>query len=128
MTTVPSVNATNPVSEAEVLRDALGLLKDREEVAERLLLSSAKHSFDPDKELDWDAPFEEGKWFWPPELVSLYGTPMWRKMSEEQRIALSQHEAAALASSASGSRSSSCSCSYGTSTTRPRPARTSATR
>jgi hypothetical protein len=65
------------------LRDALGLLKDREQVAERLLASSAKHSFDPDKELDWDAPFEEGKWFWPPELVSLYGTPMWQRMSEE---------------------------------------------
>lgn len=82
----------------EGLRDALGLLKDREQVAERLLDSSARHSFDPDKELDWEAPFEEGKWFWPPELVSLYGTPMWRRMSEEQRIALSQHEAAALAS------------------------------
>lgn len=89
MTTVP---------EADVLRDALGLLKDREQVAERLLDSSAKHSFDPDKELDWDAPFEEGKWFWPPELVSLYDTPLWRRMSEEQRIALSRHEAAALAS------------------------------
>lgn len=80
------------------LRDALGLLKDREQVAERLLASSAKHSFDPDKELDWDAPFEEGKWFWPPELVSLYDTPMWKRMSEEQRILLSRHEAAALAS------------------------------
>ncbi len=42
------------------LRDALGLLKDREQVALRLLESSAKHSFDPDKELDWDAPLEEG--------------------------------------------------------------------
>jgi len=80
------------------LRDALGLLKDREQVAERLLASSAKHSFDPDKELDWDAPFEEGKWFWPPELVSLYDTPLWKRMGEEQRILLSQHEAAALAS------------------------------
>lgn len=88
------------------LRDALGLLKDREQVAERLLASSAKHSFDPDKELDWDAPFEEGKWFWPPELVSLYDTPLWKRMGEEQRILLSQHEAAALASSGSGSRSS----------------------
>lgn len=84
--------------EADVLRDALGLLKDREQVAERLLDSSAKHSFDPDKELDWDAPFEDGKWFWPPELVSLYDTSLWRRMSEEQRIALSRHEAAALAS------------------------------
>lgn len=80
------------------LRDALGLLKDREQVAQRLLESSAKHSFDPDKELDWDAPVEDGKWFWPPELVSLYDTPMWRRMSEEQRHDLARHEAASLAS------------------------------
>jgi hypothetical protein len=86
------------VTEADVLRDALGLLKDREQVAERLLDSSAKHSFDPDKELDWDAPFEEGLWFWPPELCSLYDTPLWKHMSEEQRIELSRHEAASIAS------------------------------
>ncbi|WP_030995001.1 AurF N-oxygenase family protein [Streptomyces sp. NRRL F-5630] len=86
------------VTDFELLRDALGTLKNREAVAERLLESSAKHSFDPDKELDWDAPFEPGKWFWPPELVSLYGTPMWERMSEEQRITLSMHEAASLAS------------------------------
>lgn len=86
------------MTDVEVLRDALGLLKDREQVAERLLESSAKHSFDPDKELDWEAPFEDGKWFWPPELVSLYDTPLWKKMSEEQRMALSMHEAASLAS------------------------------
>ncbi|WP_055566164.1 AurF N-oxygenase family protein [Streptomyces atriruber] len=82
----------------EGLRDALGLLKDREQVALRLLESSAKHSFDPDKELDWEAPVEDGKWFWPPELVSLYGTPMWKRMSEEQRFDLARHEAASLAS------------------------------
>lgn len=92
MTTLPEADAPDGP------RDALGLLKDREQVARRLLDSSARHSFDPDEELDWEAPFEEGKWFWPPELVSLYGTPMWRRMSEEQRILLSRHEAAALAS------------------------------
>ncbi|MFI1254258.1 diiron oxygenase [Streptomyces netropsis] len=86
------------VTEKTALRDALGLLKDREQVAERLLASSAKHSFDPDAELDWAAPLEEGKWFWPPELVSLYGTPLWRRMAEEQRMELARHEAAALAS------------------------------
>ncbi|WP_406136647.1 diiron oxygenase [Streptomyces sp. NBC_01089] len=85
-------------TEREVLRDALGLLKDREQVAERLLESSAKHSFDPDRELDWAAPIEDGKWFWPPELVSLYDTPLWRKMSEDQRMELARHEAASLAS------------------------------
>lgn len=93
-----TVTTANTVTEPDALRDALGLLKDREQVAERLLDSSAKHSFDPDTELDWDAPLEEGKWFWPPELVSLYDTPMWKKMSEEQRMELSRHEAASLAS------------------------------
>ena len=83
---------------ASAPRDALGLLKDREQVARRLLEASDKHSFDPDRELDWDAPFEEGKWFWPPELVSLYDTPLWRRMSEEQRMDLARHEAASLAS------------------------------
>ncbi|WP_328536712.1 AurF N-oxygenase family protein [Streptomyces sp. NBC_00344] len=85
-------------TESEVLRDALGLLKDREQIARRLLESSAKHSFEPDKELDWEAPVEDGKWFWPPELVSLYDTPLWRKMSEDQRMDLARHEAASLAS------------------------------
>jgi hypothetical protein len=73
-------------------------LTDRERTAERLLAASAKHSFDPDTELDWDAPLEEGRWFWPPELVSLYDTPLWRRMPEEQRIDLSRHEAASLCS------------------------------
>ncbi|MDJ0342537.1 diiron oxygenase [Streptomyces sp. H10-C2] len=73
-------------------------ITEREKVAERLLAASAKHSFDPDTELDWDAPFEDGKWFWPPELCSLYGTPLWKHMSEEQRIELSRHEGASIAS------------------------------
>ncbi|MFE4172336.1 diiron oxygenase [Streptomyces sp. NPDC056909] len=85
-------------SDVRVLRDALGPLKDREQVAARLLESSARHSFDPDRELDWEAPAEDGKWFWPPELVSLYGTPLWRTMPEEQRMDLARHEAASLAS------------------------------
>ncbi|GAA1900896.1 diiron oxygenase [Streptomyces sodiiphilus] len=91
MTTAPDIDF-------EALRDALGALKDREKVAERLLASSARHSYDPDTELDWEAPWEEGKWYWPPELVSLYDTPLWYEMSEEQRIDLSRHESAALAS------------------------------
>ncbi|MGP3980909.1 AurF N-oxygenase family protein [Streptomyces sp. KR80] len=86
------------MTEDHTLQDALGLLKDREQVARRLLESSAKHSFDPDTELDWGAPIEDGKWFWPPELVSLYDTPLWRKMPEEQRMDLARHEAASLAS------------------------------
>jgi hypothetical protein len=74
-------------------------LIDRERTAERLLSASAKHSFDPDTELDWETPFAEDTWFWPPELVSLYDTPLWRRMPQEQRIALSRHETASLCSS-----------------------------
>ncbi|MER7044040.1 AurF N-oxygenase family protein [Streptomyces jumonjinensis] len=90
MTTVPD-------PDIRLLRDALGPLRDREQVAQRLLESSARHSFDPDRELDWDAPYAEGKWFWPPELVSLYDTPLWNRMSEERRMELARHEAASLA-------------------------------
>ncbi|KRV48632.1 hypothetical protein AQ490_24145 [Wenjunlia vitaminophila] len=71
---------------------------DRELHAERLLAASAKHSFDPEVEVDWTAPLEPGKWFLPASLVSLYDTPLWRTMSEEQRIELSRHEATSLAS------------------------------
>jgi len=88
------------VSETDLrtLRDALGPLRGREQIAERLLEASAKHSFDPDRELDWGTPPEDGKWFWPPELISLYDTPLWKRMSEEQRFELARHEAAALVS------------------------------
>ena len=79
-------------------RGGTALLKDREQVADRLLEASAKHSHDPDTELDWNAPLEPGKWFVPEQLVSLYGTPLWRGMSEEQRIELSKHEFASMAS------------------------------
>ncbi len=74
------------------------LLKDREQVADRLLEASAKHSHDPDTELDWDAPMEPGKWYVPERIISLYGTPIWKRMSEEQRIELSKHEFASMAS------------------------------
>ncbi|MGW4237911.1 AurF N-oxygenase family protein [Streptomyces sp. NPDC004749] len=93
-----TTTASAPGGDARILHDALGPLREREQVAARLLEASAKHSFDPDRELDWDAPAEDGKWFWPPELVSLYDTPLWRRMPEEQRMDLARHEAASLAS------------------------------
>ncbi|AXE22979.1 diiron oxygenase [Streptomyces globosus] len=95
MTTTTTTDGTDP---GRVLQDALGLLKDREQIAARLLESSAKHSFDPDKELDWDAPLVDGAYYVPPELLSLYDTPLWKRMGEQQRIDLSRHEAASLAS------------------------------
>lgn len=68
--------------------------KDREVVAERLLRSSAGQWYDPELDLDWDAPLAEDKYFIPAELITLYGTPMWQRMSREQRIELSRQELA----------------------------------
>jgi P-aminobenzoate N-oxygenase AurF len=70
---------------------------DREQTATRLLRSSAEHSYDPEVEIDWDAPFVPGKYFAPPERSSLYGTDLWDRLSEEQRITLTRHEVAAIA-------------------------------
>jgi hypothetical protein len=66
--------------------------------AERLLRSSAKQSYDPEVDLDWDAPLVEGAWFMPPERLSLYGTSLWDAMTDEQRVDLSRHETASIAS------------------------------
>lgn len=67
-------------------------------VVERLLKSSARQSYDPDVDIDWNAPEVPGLWWMQPERMSLYGTPLWDGLSEEQRILLSKHEIASIAS------------------------------
>lgn len=69
---------------------------DREDTARRLLRTSAKHSYDPAVEIDWDAPLAPDRYFIAPHRSSLYGTALWDRMSEEQRIALTRHEVASL--------------------------------
>src|SRR5262245_45661350 len=71
-------------------------VKDREVTATRLLRSAARASFDPEVEVDWDAPLDPTLPYMPPERVSLYGTPAWDRLSEEQRVELSKHELASL--------------------------------
>jgi hypothetical protein len=68
------------------------------EVVDRLLKSSARQSYDPEVDLDWDAPEVPGKWWMQPERMSLYGTALWDELSVEQRIELSKHEVASIAS------------------------------
>jgi P-aminobenzoate N-oxygenase AurF len=71
---------------------------DRSRTATRLLRSSAEHSYDPDVEIDWDAPLLPGHWYVPEHRSSLYGTPLWNRMSPEQRFTLTRHEVASVAS------------------------------
>ncbi|WIM98928.1 diiron oxygenase [Actinoplanes oblitus] len=70
---------------------------DRDRTATRLLRSSAEHSYDPLIEIDWEAPFAEGKYFVPPHRSSLYGTALWDRLTEDQRIELTKHEVASIA-------------------------------
>jgi hypothetical protein len=69
-----------------------------ENVPARLLRSSARLSYDPEVDLDWDAPLVDGLWFMQPERMSLYGTPLWESMDAQQRIEMSRHEVAGIAS------------------------------
>lgn len=69
---------------------------DREDTARRLLRTSAKHSYDPAIEIDWDAPLAPDRYFIDPRRSSLYGTALWDRMSEQQRIELTKHEVASL--------------------------------
>ena len=64
----------------------------REEFSDRLLKGSAKKSYAPVVDIDWETPFVPDKFFLPPRVVSLYGTPMWAGMTREQQIELSRQE------------------------------------
>ncbi|KRF17644.1 hypothetical protein ASG90_04560 [Nocardioides sp. Soil797] len=67
-------------------------------VSDRLLKSSARQSYDPEIDIDWDAPPVDGLFWMQPERMSLFGTPMWDSLTLEQRIELSKHEVASVAS------------------------------
>ena len=73
-------------------------LTDREVTAERLIKASRKHSFDPDTDVDWDAPPVPGLYYGPPEAGSLYETPLWDGLTPDQQIELTKHEVASMAS------------------------------
>jgi hypothetical protein len=64
----------------------------REEFSARLINGSTRKSYEPVVDIDWDAPLDPDKFYLPPKVVSLYGTPMWDGMTREQQIALSREE------------------------------------
>ena len=71
---------------------------DRERTADRLLRATAARSYDPDLEIDWSAPPEPGKIYLPEHRSTLYGTPLWDRLTPDQRRELGKHEAASVAS------------------------------
>jgi len=71
---------------------------DREAVAQRLLEASARLSYDPTVEIDWEAPHVPDAYWLPPHRSSLYGTELWERLSHAQRVELTKHEVASAAS------------------------------
>ena len=80
-----------------LMNDTAAVQSDRDKTATRLLRSSSKNSYDPQLDIDWDAPVDEDTPFMPFERVSLYGTELWAQMTPQQRIELSRHEMASVA-------------------------------
>ncbi|MCA4755727.1 diiron oxygenase [Mycolicibacterium fortuitum] len=66
----------------------------RDTFSERLLKGSVRKSYAPVVDIDWQAPIDPDKFFLPPRVVSLYGTPLWDSMSREEQIELSRQELA----------------------------------
>ena len=74
-----------------------GAAPELERKAERLLRSTAARNYDPDLDIDWDAPLVEDAPFMKPERCSLYGTALWEGLTPQQRLTLTRHEAASVA-------------------------------
>ncbi|CAL9343057.1 MULTISPECIES: AurF N-oxygenase family protein [unclassified Streptomyces] len=68
-----------------------------DDVARRLLDSSARLSYDPLTEVDWDTPLDKDFHGASPEWSTLYGTAYWDEMSDAQRKELTRQEAASVA-------------------------------
>jgi hypothetical protein len=72
----------------------------RERSASRLLTAAAKHSLEPEVDVDWDPPAVSSRRWLPERQSSLYGTPLWESMTVEQRIELTRQEVASLCAGA----------------------------
>ncbi|TGD84352.1 diiron oxygenase [Mycolicibacterium sp. CH28] len=64
----------------------------RDEFSDRLLKGSARKSYAPVVDIDWETPVVPDTFFLPPRMVSLYGTPLWAQMARAQQIELSRQE------------------------------------
>ncbi len=77
-----------------------------EDFSERLLKGSARKSYAPVVDIDWETPVVPDTFFLPPRMVSLYGTPLWAQMTREQQIELSRQGSSTCCRPACGSRTS----------------------
>ena len=63
------------------------------QVSEKLSVTSTKAHPNPSAALPWPETMNRCQWFMSPELISIYKTPVWESLSEEQKMELSFWEA-----------------------------------
>lgn len=63
-----------------------------ERLAGQLTKASREQAWDVYTYFDWPESLEQDAWLMSPELCSLYGTPMWDELTEEQQKKLSLYE------------------------------------
>lgn len=90
--------ATPAATTSATAAPATAAAAQREATAARLLKISAGNSYDPDVDIDWHAPQPADRMYAPERRLSLYGTPLWDTLTPAQRIELSKHEVASIAS------------------------------
>ncbi len=61
-------------------------------LATRLTRASRKLHWDVYNTFDWPEALEQNAWYMPPELISIYGTPTYDALTEEQQKKLSLYE------------------------------------
>ncbi len=66
--------------------------RTREEFSERLLHGSVKKSYDSIVDIDWDAPLDPDRFFLPPQMITIYGTPEWEAMTRDEQRELSRQQ------------------------------------
>jgi len=67
-------------------------LETATELATRLTGASRRKAWDVYSAFNWTASLEAGRWCMPPELISIYGTPAYEALGDEQKKRLSLFE------------------------------------
>ncbi len=78
-----------------VTRSTSRIDEERGAPAPRVLADAV---FDPTTEVDWDAPLDPTLHGLSPEWSTLFGTPLWDRMTPEQQVTLTRHEACSVMS------------------------------
>ncbi|WP_068275720.1 diiron oxygenase [Aldersonia kunmingensis] len=73
---------------------------DRQKAAQQLLFAAAEETYDGELDVDWDRSPTVGSPWIPDELVSVYGTRLWRSLNRQQQVELGRRELVVLLTAA----------------------------